>query len=122
MPYTARTDPRLSLICLSFHLIGKGTNTQKSFISREDIFIDSRFFGHIFILHEYTDLFFEFLRIIIVLLKLVIETPPIHSLHLSAIVREYDLDPRYHILIVEPECIRIRVVLMLRHVLLDMIL
>lgn len=66
------------------------------------------------------DLCFEFFRVMISRMEFIVEFPPYHSLHLSAIVRKNDFRPVYNILEVEPEFVRIRIVLVLGHVSLNL--
>lgn len=91
-----------------------------SFDAIQHIRVDSRFPLHIVVLHQLCDLLLQLLRIKLFILKLIVENSPIHTLHLSPVLRKRRRHPADDLLKVLPQRRGVLVVLVLRRVLFDL--
>ena len=119
---TLRTDTLLPLIGFSLLFLSECADTEIFLIPSQDIFIDTGLFRDIFILHKLRDFSLKFCCIVFLIFELIIEYSPSTTFHFSSIVWEHGPYPIDHTLKVEPELIRIRFMLMSRHIFLDSIL
>ena len=109
----------MPLVRFPLHVAGERADVQVPFIPIQHIRVDSRFPLHIVVLHQLCNVLLQLVRIKLLVLELIVESSPIHSLHLSPILRKRRFHPANDLLKVLPQRSRVLVVLMLRHVLFD---
>lgn len=117
MIFTMSANSHLFFISFSFLVWCKCSYTQIFFIFCQNIFIDSRLFCDIFILHKFGDFTFQFTRVKKCVFKLIVKWSKLHSFHLFFIVWKCNLYPIYDILKILPKFVCIFVMLVFCHIL-----
>src|ERR1051325_1481069 len=106
-------DSFLPLVRFSFHVVGERTDIKVSFVTIQNIRIDSGLPGHIFVHHQLRNLFFQLVRVEWFALELIVQGAPSDPFHLLAILRERSLYPTDDALEIMPQRRRVLVMLML---------
>lgn len=117
MFFTMRAYSILFFISFSFLVWCKCSYTQIFFISRQNIFINSRLFCDIFILHKFCDFSFQFTCIKKCVFKLIIQWSKLHSFHFFSVVWKCHLYPIYDTLKILPKLVCIFIMLVFCHIL-----
>ena len=116
------TETHLTLVGRQFLRIGEGSNRQVFLFACEDIRIDARLFGYIVVEDEAFHLVVNLFEIKYLVFELLVEPTPIHAFHdFLALLggAERGLNPSDDRLEELPQRGRARVVLMVRHIDLD---